>query len=86
MIPDDMDYGDIEEIRTHKVLGGLATHPIVIFRQSISVRTDSQVIILFNDLLERFKRGELINPGIQVEVYSDTGKIKRVVKSWTEVR
>lgn len=79
-----MNYGTIS-IKTI-IIAGKATKKFVIHDESIPVHSDVEAAEIFFNMLEQYKRGELINPGIQVEVYPDTGKIKRVVKSWTEVR
>lgn len=79
-----MNYGTIS-VRTVMIAGKVARH-YVTYDESIPVHDDIEAAEVWYDMLEQLKRGELINPGIQLEQYPDTGRIKRVVKSWTEVK
>lgn len=79
-----MNYGTVSS--QTRIIGGKAVEQLVIYTESVTVHTDIEAAEQFYALLEDFKQGKLINPGIQVEVYPDTGRIKRVVKSWTEVK
>lgn len=78
-----MKYGIVStQVR---MIAGKVVGQVVIYTESVQVSNDIQAAELFYELLEQLKQGKLKNPGIQVEQYPDTGKIKRVVKSWTEV-
>jgi hypothetical protein len=79
-----MIYGIIS-VKTIMVAGKVAKS-FVVHEESLPIHTDIEAAEIFFNMLEAYKRGELINPGIQVEVYPDTNKIKRVVKCWTEVK
>jgi hypothetical protein len=79
-----MNYGTIS-VRTIMVAGKVA-RTMTEYTESIPVHSEVEVAEMLYNMLEDYKRGKLINPGIQVEVYPDTRKIKRVVKSWTEVK
>ncbi len=78
-----MNYGTIS-IRTIMIAGKVA-RTLTVYDESVPVHSDVEAAEIFYGMLEQLKQGKLINPGIQVEVYPDTGRIKRVVKSWTEV-
>jgi hypothetical protein len=79
-----MNYGTIS-VKTI-LIAGKVTRSFVLHDESLPVHSEVEAAELFYDMLEQLKQGKLINPGIQVEVYPDTGRIKRVVKSWTEVK
>ncbi|HJQ07985.1 MAG TPA: hypothetical protein VJ836_00725 [Candidatus Saccharimonadales bacterium] len=81
-----MQYGKITRLEEINVTKGIHSKPVVIYSQSIFVSNDLEPRTIFNGLMEDMRSGKLTNPGIQLEVYPDTGKIKRVVKSWTELK
>lgn len=79
-----MNYGTIS-VRTI-MSAGKVVQTLTVYDESVPVHSDIEAAEVFYEMLEQLKQGKLINPGIQVEVYPDTGRIKRVVKSWTEVK
>lgn len=56
---------------------------MTVFTQSVTVHSDDEVIEVFKTLLMQRSNGDLHNPSISVEEYADTGKLKRIVKSWS---
>lgn len=79
-----MNYGTIS-VKTIMVAGRIAKRYID-NSESIEVRDEVEAAEIFYELLEQYKQGKLINPGVQVEVHPQTRRIRRVVKSWTEVK
>ena len=79
-----MNYGTIS-VKTI-MIAGRVTRSYVVHDESLPIHTELEAAEVFYEMLEQLKQGKLINPGIQVEVYPDTGRIKRVVKSWTEIQ
>lgn len=79
-----MNYGTIS-VKTILVAGKV-TRSFVTHDESLPIHTEIEAAEVFYEMLEQLKQGKLIDPAIRVEVYPDTGRIKRVVKSWTEVR
>jgi hypothetical protein len=79
-----VNYGTIS-VKTIMIAGKIA-HSLIIHDESLEVRDEIEAAEVFYGLLEQLKHGELINPGVQVEVDPNTRRIRRVVKSWTEVK
>lgn len=79
-----MNYGTVSS--QTRIIGGKAVEQLVIYTESVTVHTDIEAAESWYDMLEQRKNGKLKNPSIQLEEYPDTGRIKRVVKSWTEVK
>lgn len=81
-----MRYGKIVRQTEINIINGDEIPLAAIYHQSIFLSDDDQPIVIFEQLMTDMRAKKLSNPGIQVELYPDTGKIKRVVKSWTEVK
>lgn len=77
-----MQYGT--RIELTQMIGGTVAKRTITYTESVRISSDTEALAVFTAMLEQFSRGELTNPGIQLEVYPDSGKVKRVVKSWSE--
>lgn len=76
-----IDYGTVSKQRRFQA--GQEVSSMTIITQSVTVHTDDEVLEVFKSLLELRRKGEVHNPSISLEEYMDTGKLKRIVKSWS---
>ena len=80
-----IEYGKITKREEINIASGIHSAPVVIYEQSVRVTNDLDVDALYHSLMDDMRCQKLTNPGVQIEQYPDSGKIKRVVKCWTEV-
>jgi hypothetical protein len=76
-----IEYGEVSQVKQY--IGGVAVRSVVTYIQSVRVDTDSEAVEAFRKLLEQRSRGEVHEPGVTLEEYADTGKVKRIVKKWS---
>lgn len=76
-----MEYGTIT--KQTKLIAGKEISSMTTFTQSVRTTTDDEVKSAFESMINDWKLGKIHNPSLQIEEYSDTGKIKRIIKSWS---
>lgn len=76
-----IDYGTVS--KQSRFQAGQQVSSMIVITQSVSVHSDDEVLEVFKDLLKLRSKGDVHNPSITLEEYTDTGKLKRIVKSWS---
>lgn len=76
-----IEYGTV--VKKTQYQAGREINVMTTFTQSVKVSSNEDVIQMFEELLNKRSQGELHNPGISIEEYTDTGDIKRIIKSWS---
>jgi len=76
-----IDYGSVTKKAQYQA--GKQISSMTVFTQSITVHSDDEVLEVFKDLLALRSSGSVHNPSISLEEYTDTGKLKRIIKSWS---
>jgi len=76
-----MNYGKIHITETY--IGGALTKRLIRYEEEELATTPQQVFEAMDDLNRRKDRGEILDPGVNT-VSGKDGKLKRVVKSWTD--
>lgn len=73
-----MQYGSVQRVTSYH--DGRITKDIKRHTESTDVKTIEGA----HQLLDEMMAKGLVDPAINIETHTSTGKIKRVVKSWTD--
>lgn len=73
--------GDMLSKHEEKIMDYNTVHSMTAYVESVKVKNEQQALAEFLTLLDRYKAGEISNPGIQL-FCDPAGQVFRVEKSW----